>query len=185
MESLNFLGYSILEIRMPYFDQFFIGFHKVVRLFLTILLFVLLILLTYQVVSRHFPILPQILWSEELARFLFIWLILIGSAQAVVADGHFVIDVFENSKNQLWLKMKALFVQVLLLILSIFFLIYGYEYMEFGLIQKSDFMQINMGLFVYSSVVLFAVVWILHSFHSIWNLVFQKSSNPSDAIIQS
>ncbi len=49
---------------------------------------------TLQIVSRWTDLLPHYIWTEEMARFLFIWMIMIGAMVGVREGTHFEVDLF-------------------------------------------------------------------------------------------
>lgn len=54
-------------------------------------------MVAYQALSRYVPLLPRLLWTEEAARFCFVWMVLLGAAVAVRAGTHFTVDVLPAS----------------------------------------------------------------------------------------
>ena len=62
------------------------------RVVATVLFALLTVVVALQVVSR-FVIHAPFIWSEEAARFLFFWVVLLGAAMSVKDRRHFVIDV--------------------------------------------------------------------------------------------
>ena len=150
---------------VDFFNALNRAFDKVIRVFLVILLTILLVVLFYQILSRHLTFLPPALWSEEFARFLFIWLILAGATKAFIIRNHFTIDFFEAFQGAKLLLLLDVIINVIRLSVSIFFVIYGAEYVEFGLMQTSDYMGVNMGWAVYSSIFISAVLWTMASIY--------------------
>lgn len=71
--------------------------------FLTVLGMCLMVFLTfivaYQLFSRQFAALPFLLWTQEAARFAFLWMIMIGAAIAVRRQTHFVVDLLPASAS--------------------------------------------------------------------------------------
>ena len=55
---------------------------------------VLLIPVSLQIFSRYTPLVPTYIWTEEMARFLFIWTIMIGAIIGVRESAHFDWDVW-------------------------------------------------------------------------------------------
>lgn len=99
-----------------------------------------------QVVMRQLD--HSLSWSEELARYCFIWLIYIGISFGVKKEKHVKIDVvlyLLNQKGQLLLNFIA---NLFFIAFAIFVIIYGYEVasqlLQFG--QRSPANQIPMGL---------------------------------------
>ena len=94
---------------------------------------------------------------------LLVWVILLGASSAVIKHDHFVIDLFEGLLVGVWQSLANVLVHSVVLFISVFFLIHSYDYMLFGSMQNSDYMQINTGWFLYSSLFLSACVWCLAS----------------------
>jgi len=46
---------------------------------------------TLQIVSRYTALIPSWIWTEELSRFLFIWMIMLGAMIGVREGSHFVV----------------------------------------------------------------------------------------------
>lgn len=69
---------------------------KLLRHGITIVFFVLLVCVTWQVISRYILGTPSII-TDELARFLFMWLALIGGAYTYGQGQHLAIDLLPLS----------------------------------------------------------------------------------------
>ncbi|HJQ58273.1 MAG TPA: TRAP transporter small permease [Vineibacter sp.] len=55
---------------------------------------VLIVPVSLQIFSRYTPLVPTYIWTEEMARFLFIWTIMIGATVGVRESAHFDCDVW-------------------------------------------------------------------------------------------
>ena len=55
---------------------------------------IIIIPVTLQMVSRYTALIPSYIWTEEMARFLFIWMIMIGAMIGVREASHFEVDVW-------------------------------------------------------------------------------------------
>jgi TRAP-type C4-dicarboxylate transport system permease small subunit len=55
---------------------------------------VLIVPVSLQVFSRYTALIPTYIWTEEMARFLFIWMIMIGSMIGIRESTHFDVDVW-------------------------------------------------------------------------------------------
>ena len=64
---------------------------------MTALVMALTVVVSYQVFSRYVDFVPRFLWTEEVSRFCFIWVVLLGAAVAVREGTHFTIDVLPQS----------------------------------------------------------------------------------------
>ena len=130
-----------------------------------VLLFVLLtIVVGLQVLTRFVLHLPLI-WSEEAARFLFFWVVLLGAAMSVRTRRHFVLDIAMGSD---WTMRRStrllldLIPQLCVAGFSLFLLVQGIAYARAGLLRTATNSQINMGL-VYVAIPVFAALSIVYS----------------------
>src|SRR3954451_13342705 len=57
---------------------------------------ILVIPVTLQIISRYTPFIPSYIWTEEMARFLFVWTIMIGAMVGVRESQHFEVDVWPD-----------------------------------------------------------------------------------------
>jgi TRAP-type transport system small permease protein len=57
---------------------------------------ILVIPVSLQIFSRYTALIPSYIWTEELARFLFIWTIMIGAMIGVRESTHFEVDVWSR-----------------------------------------------------------------------------------------
>jgi TRAP-type C4-dicarboxylate transport system permease small subunit len=57
------------------------------------LVLILIIPVTLQIFSRFTALIPHYIWTEEMARFLFIWTIMIGAMIGVRESTHFEVDL--------------------------------------------------------------------------------------------
>lgn len=116
------------------------------RVLIGFLMMVLALPVAAQVIARYTGIIPVYLWTEELATFIFVWVVMIGSMIAVWDGTHFSVEVFREAKSPLLKLMQKGFVLVLLILFGLMFAWYGIEYTEFGAIQHSVMMGANMAL---------------------------------------
>src|SRR2546429_3165398 len=70
------------------------AYAKLLEFLLAICLGILVIPVTLQIISRYTPFIPSYIWTEEMARFLFIWTIMIGAMVGVREAQHFEVDVW-------------------------------------------------------------------------------------------
>ena len=53
--------------------------YRILQLLITLLMGLLILPIILQIVSRFSPAIPHFIWTEEIARFCFIWVIMIGA----------------------------------------------------------------------------------------------------------
>lgn len=117
-----------------------------------------------QVLTRFVLHIPFI-WSEEVARFLFFWVVLLGSAMSVRTRRHFVIDVTmgRTAPGGRWGQRLLRVIPDLCVIgFCIFLLIQGLGYVQVGLLRTATNSRLNMAL-VYVAIPVFAALSIVYS----------------------
>ena len=62
---------------------------------------ILIIPVSLQIFSRYTDLIPSYIWTEEMARFLFIWMIMIGAMVGIRDGAHFDVDLWPELP--LWL----------------------------------------------------------------------------------
>ncbi|WP_458792616.1 TRAP transporter small permease [Yoonia sp. MH D7] len=135
---------------------------NVFRVLLACLVAALTIPVTMQVIARYTGIIPGYLWTEELAGFIFVWVVMIGSMVAVWDGEHFDVRVIPDAQSPLLRLLQSGLVHVLILGFGLIFFWYGLEYAEFGTIQNSMMMRANM-LVTFISVPIAGAFWALFS----------------------
>ncbi len=131
---------------------------NVLRVLLAFLIAVLTIPVTMQIIARYTGIIPGYLWTEELAAFLFVWVVMIGSMVAVWDGTHFDVRVIPDAKRPLSRLLQDGLVHFLVLVFGLTFAWYGLEYAKFGAIQNSMMMRANM-LVTFVSVPIAGAFW--------------------------
>ena len=136
------------------------GYHRSLQFALTALMGLMIIPVTLQVLSRHTRFIPRYIWTEEVARFCFVWVIMIGSMIAVRDRAHFDVDVLPHPKTPRQQGIAGLVVHGGMMLMALVFVRYGCEFAKFGAIQTSEMSGINM-LSIYLAFPLAGVTWIL------------------------
>src|SRR5574341_136398 len=108
------------------------GYCRVLQAAITVLLGLLVIPVTLQIVSRYTELIPRYIWTEEAARFFFIWMIMIGSGIAVREQTHFNVDVLPKPKTPQGKALAVLVVDVSMLLMALIFVWYGWDFAKFG-----------------------------------------------------
>lgn len=130
----------------------------------------LTLVVALQVFTR-FVLHAPFIWSEELARFLFFWVVLLGSSLSVRQRRHFVIDVTTGgtllpergprtrSPGRFLLDLIP---DLCVLGFSVLLFVQGIGYAEVGLLRVGPNSQVNMAV-VYAAIPVFAALSVLYS----------------------
>jgi TRAP-type transport system small permease protein len=120
------------------------AYFRLLQLVLTALLFLLVVPVTLQIVARYTEFIPRYIWTEEAARFLFVWIIMIGASVAVRERTHFDVDILPKATTPRGKALGELVVDCAILVIAVVFLLYGWGYTAFGYSQTSELTGINM-----------------------------------------
>jgi len=146
------------------------GLCQGLRVLMGLLVVALIIPVFMQVLARYTGIIPVYLWTEEIARFIFIWIVMIGSMIAVWEGTHFDVRVIPDAKSDLGKLLQNGFVLILIIVFSLLFARYGIDYAKFGFIQNSVMMQVNM-LWIYVTVPLAGFIWAAFASYRLWEVI--------------
>lgn len=130
------------------------------KVLLTVLIAALVVPVTMQVLSRYTGIVPRYIWTEELARFCFVWVIMVGAMIAVRDDTHFDVDVLPPPKTAMGLGLSKLLRHLFMAVLALAFIWYGRPFVNQGLMQTSEIAELPM-VTIYIAWPLAGVVWTL------------------------
>ena len=76
------------------------GYYRLLQFLLVLLMGTIIVPVTMQILSRYTGLIPRYIWTEEIARFCFIWIIMLGAMIAVRDDSHFDVDVLPRPKTR-------------------------------------------------------------------------------------
>ncbi len=106
---------------------------------------VLTIAVSAQVVARYVFNQPPA-WTEELARFCQVWIILLASSICLRKGSHLAVDYLGPALVPAARRVVAVITGCLIAIYSAVVVVSGVRLLLIGLVQTSPAMQLNMGL---------------------------------------
>ena len=123
---------------------------------------VMTLIVFLQVVYRYVLVQP-LHWSEELARYLFVWVSILGATLALQKRGHFGLDFFyrmlPGQQRRFLQFLIHLFVGCVIFVI----LIQGARLVQATVLQKSPAMEISMG-WAYACLPVGAALMAIHLF---------------------
>jgi len=123
--------------------RFIDGYYRLLDWLLAASVGILIIPVTLQIISRFTQWFPHWIWTEEMARFLFIWMVMLGAMVGIRDGSHFDVDVWPELKpkaNALLRIVSNLFV----LVFALVFIWYGTKFVQFGWNQTSELADLPM-----------------------------------------
>ena len=136
------------------------GYYRFLQVALAALMGLLLIPVSLQIFARYIGIIPRYIWTEEMARFCFIWVVLVGSMIAVRDSTHFTVDLLPKPKTKRGEAMARMFVDFWILMTALVFIIWGWPLVKFGLMQTSEMAELPM-VYIYMAWPIAGFTWIL------------------------
>ena len=134
--------------------------HRGLQKLITVLIAVMIVPVTLQIFSRFVEFIPRYIWTEEVARFCLMWLIMLGATIAVREGTHFDVDVLPAPKTARGKAISRLIVDVAILIVAAIFIVFGWRFALFGYEQHSEMTGINM-LSIHIAWPLAGICWLL------------------------
>jgi TRAP-type C4-dicarboxylate transport system permease small subunit len=107
---------------------------------------VITVCVSVQVFVRYVLQKPFFLWTEELARFILIWMVFLGIGVGVKNDAHFAMDVLPPLLGRRWGAVVRLFNDLCMGAILILLTLAGLRFSWFGMFQYSPNMEILMVL---------------------------------------
>ena len=119
------------------------AWYRLLCFLLVLALTVLLVPVTLQIVSRHTELLPTYIWTEELARLMFIWTIMIGAMVGMKERAHFTVDIWPKLSTRAH-AMLELVSGVAILVFSLVFVWAGWEFTQFAFYRISELAELPL-----------------------------------------
>ena len=143
-----------------------------------VILSIMTLSVTWQVILRYLFKLPN-MWSEELARFLFVWLVMFGSALAIRYNRHMSIDFIKQ-------KLPARFQLVLSVLLTVLCMIFvsfvgwqGLQLLSITSHQLSGGLRIPMA-YPYMAIPVGSVLMLIFFVEYLANLLWANKANKKE-----
>jgi len=104
---------------------------------------ILVVPVTLQILSRFTGLIPSYIWTEELARFMFIWMVMIGAMIGVREGTHFEVDVLPKFGVRADALVRIVS-HVFVLVFALVFIWWGIAFTHFGWDQLSEIAELPM-----------------------------------------
>jgi len=141
-------------------------FSKITHLFGTLLswllsasLAILVFPVSLQIFSRYTDLIPSYIWTEEMARFFFIWSIMLGAMVGIREGTHFVVDLWPamNARAQAVVRLVS---SVFVLVFAAVFLWWGIDFTRFAFNRISELAELPLWV-IHVAWPLAGATWIL------------------------
>ena len=136
------------------------GYYRLLQILMTVLMGLLIVPVSLQIFSRYTGLIPRYIWTEEVARFCFMWIVMLGAMIAVRDGSHFVVDVLPSFRSpRVEAGMRTL-ANLAIALVALIFVGYGYGFAKLGAMQTSELSGLPM-LSIYIAWPLAGLTWLL------------------------
>jgi TRAP-type C4-dicarboxylate transport system permease small subunit len=120
-----------------------------------------------QIFSRYTALIPSYIWTEEMARFFFIWSILLGAMVGIREGTHFVVDLWPplNARLQAAIRLVA---SVFVLVFAFVFLWWGIDFTRFAFNRISELAELPLW-YIHVAWPLAGATWLAFLGEQMWN----------------
>ncbi|MBI4241399.1 MAG: TRAP transporter small permease [Candidatus Rokubacteria bacterium] len=124
----------------------------------------------YQVFSRYVEVVPRFLWTEEISRFSFIWMLFLGAAVAVRKQTHFLIDLVPTWIEERYGRLVDVFVLAIMLAVAAVILLGAIRFVPMGMKRVSTTSGLQLA-WIYMAIPVSAVSMIAFALEQLWDLL--------------
>jgi TRAP-type transport system small permease protein len=121
------------------------AYAKLLEVLLAICVGILVVPVTLQIISRYTPLIPSYIWTEEMARFLFVWTIMIGAMVGIRESQHFEVDVWPDLSRRSEAMVRIL-ARIGVLAMAVVFVWAGIEFTRFAWNRTSELADLPLWL---------------------------------------
>jgi TRAP-type C4-dicarboxylate transport system permease small subunit len=139
--------------------KFIDGYYRLLNVLLGLSVGILIVPVTLQMIARFTALIPAWIWTEEMARFLFIWMVMLGAMIGVRDGTHFDVDVWPELRPRANALLRIVSM-VFVLLFALVFVWYGVKFVQFGWDQTSELADLPM-TYIFIAWPLTGLTWLL------------------------
>ena len=120
---------------------------------------IIIVPVSLQIFSRYTSLIPSYIWTEELSRFLFVWMIMIGAMVGIRESTHFEVDVWPvlTPRGDALLRLVS---SVAVLGFAFVFIWGGWQFTRFAWNRNSELAELPLWL-IHVAWPLAGLTWVL------------------------
>jgi TRAP-type C4-dicarboxylate transport system permease small subunit len=140
---------------------------RALRVLLAVAVAILIIPVSLQIFSRYIEQIPAYIWTEEMARFLFVWMIMIGAMLGIHEGRHFEVDIWPRLPPRPQAALRLLS-NLAVLAFALVFVWAGIEFTRFAWNRISELAELPLWL-IHVAWPLTGVTWLLFTGEQMWD----------------
>ena len=118
-------------------SKFVDAYYRLLTFLIVATVVILLVPVALQIFSRFLPFVPRYIWTEEMARFMFVWTIMIGAMVGIRESQHFEVDVWPELSRRSEAAVRIL-ARLGVLAMAVVFVWGGLEFTRFAWNRTSE-----------------------------------------------
>ena len=142
-------------------------YSRVLDLLLVLTVAIIIVPVTMQIFARFTEIVPRYIWTEELSRFLLVWMIMIGSMVGVREGTHFTVDLFPVLRGRIKAAMDLL-AGLFVLAMAVVFLWWGWEFTDTAWFRISELAELPLWT-IHMAWPIAGLTWIIFQGERMWD----------------
>ena len=145
---------------------------------------ILVLPVALQIFSRFTSLIPHYIWTEELARFLLVWTVMIGAMIGVRESSHFEVDVWPilSGRPEAAIRLVARFG---VLLIALVFVWSGIEFTRFAWYRTSELADLPLWL-IHIAWPIAGFTWLIFLGEQMWDefnaLIGRRPLPPADPV---
>jgi TRAP-type C4-dicarboxylate transport system permease small subunit len=134
-----------LSGRPSLWRRFTAAYARLLSLLVVVSVGVLVVPVMLQIISRYTDLIPSYIWTEEMARFLFIWTVMIGTIIGVRESAHFDVDLLPalGARGDAFMRIVA---RLGVLVIAVVFVTGGITFTRFAWHRTSELAELPLWL---------------------------------------
>jgi TRAP-type transport system small permease protein len=145
------------------------AYARLLRWLLAVAVGILIFPVSLQIFSRYTELIPSYIWTEEMARFLFVWMIMIGAMLGIHEGRHFEVDVWPRlaPRPQAALRLVS---NAAVLALALVFVWAGWHFTQFAWNRISELAELPLWL-IHMAWPIAGATWLVFTGEQVWDNV--------------
>ena len=143
------------------------AYATLLRWLLAVAVAILIVPVSLQIFSRYTALIPSYIWTEEMARFLFVWMIMIGSMLGIYEGRHFEVDIWPRlaPRPQAALRLVS---NLAVLAFALVFVYAGWHFTQFAWNRISELAELPLWL-IHMAWPIAGATWLVFTGEQMWD----------------
>ena len=136
------------------------AYHRLLTWLMIATVVILIIPVSLQIFSRFTDLIPRYIWTEEMSRFFFIWMVMLGAMVGLRERLHFDVDIWPelSPRPDALLRMVS---NVFILMFALVCVWWGWQFTSFGWDQTSEIADLPMWL-IFIAWPIAGITWLIY-----------------------